>query len=415
MKFPSFCVVASVGSLIACGGEDPATSTQYVGMVGVAPGLDAGVAVPGSATPGTGAQPGTGQPSTPGTGSPTTDPGSNNNGNGGVCEVRSVDSGRVPPDMLIVLDRSGSMKNGGVNRWDPSVSALKMITSSFGSSVSFGLLAFPGTAMNAPPPMPTQDCSTITDIVAQIACIATEAAGGVATVDTCVAGSVEVPIGLNNGMAIASALDRMAPEGATPTAVSLKAAHDAIGSGMAALDDTVKAKYVLLVTDGAPNCSSAASTGGGRGGRGFDQQAVDQSVAEIAAMAKDGVKTFVIGYNTKSDAQLSAALDRMAQAGGTGDTQHHAIEDGNSLLAEFQKIAGAAASCELVLNTAPANPSFVQVKLDDMQINLNDPNGWTISADRRRITLQGSACAAVAGKERHQVSVHVLCEPVVLQ
>jgi Mg-chelatase subunit ChlD len=312
--------------------------------------------------------------------------------------------------MLIVLDRSGSMKNGNVNRWDPSVMALKMITSSFGASVNFGLLAFPGKA-STPPPMPTQDCSTITDLVAQIACIATEAAGGVARADTCVAGSVEVPIGANNGMAIGAALDRMAPEGATPTAVSLKAAHDAIGSGMTVLDDAPKAKYVLLVTDGAPNCSNTGSTGG----RGFDNQAVDQSVAEITAMAKDGVKTFVIGYNTKSDAQLSAALDRMAQAGGTGDKQHHAIEDGNSLLTEFQKIAGAAASCELVLNMVPANPSFVQVKLDDQQINLNDPNGWTISADRRRVTLQGNACSAVAGKEHHQVSVRVLCEPVVLQ
>jgi len=99
----------------------------------------------------------------------------------------------------------------------------------------------------------------------------------------------------------------------------------------------------------------------------------------------------------------------------TGDTKHHAIEDGMSLLTEFQKIAGAAASCEFTLDTAPSNPSFVQVKLDDKQINLNDANGWMISADRRRITLQGSACTAVSSMARHIVSVRVLCEPVVLQ
>jgi hypothetical protein len=259
--------------------------------------------------------------------------------------------------------------------------------------------------------MPGNDCSQILDIFERLACEALNIGSGIANVDTCVAGSVEVPIGPNNGMAIGSALDRMAPNGATPTAVSLKAAHAAIGSGLAAVDDAPKAKYALLVTDGAPNCSAPNSTGG----RGFDNQAVEESVAEITAMAKDGIKTYVIGYNTRSDQQLAAALDRMAEAGNTGDKQHRSIEDGNALLMEFQKIAGAIASCELVLNSAPANASFVEVKLDGNQINLSDPNGWIISDDRRRITLQGSACAAVASAERHLVSVRVLCEPVVLR
>jgi hypothetical protein len=212
----------------------------------------------------------------------------------------------------------------------------------------------------------------------------------------------------------------MSPNGATPTAATLKAAHTALGSVMAGPDMVVAPKYVLLVTDGAPNCTNGGGGGGGGGGGrggggGYDAQAVDQSVAEIAAMAKDGIKTFVIGYNTKSDARLSGALDRMALAGDTGDKQHHAIEDGMALVTEFQKIAGAAAACEFVLNTQPSDPSHVEVKLDGKQINLNDPNGWLISADRRRITVQGSACAALASKEQHLVSVRVLCEPVVLQ
>jgi hypothetical protein len=307
--------------------------------------------------------------------------------------------------MLIVLDRSGSMRTNGVNRWDPSVMALKTLTSSLGSTINFGLMAYPGKSMAA---MPAQDCSTL-PLLDQIACYA---AGGIATIDTCGAGSVDVPIGPNNGAKIGAALDSMAPNGATPTSATLKAAHTALGSGLTVLDDTTRPKYVLLVTDGAPNCSNAGSTGG----RGFDTAAVDQSVAEITAMAKDGIKTYVIGYNTKSDAQLNAALNSMAQAGGTGDQQHHAIEDGMGLLTEFQKIAGAAASCEFVLTTPPSDPRYVEVKLDGNAIKLTDANGWAISDDRRRITLQGSACTAVTAQgQKHNLTVRVLCEPVVLQ
>jgi Mg-chelatase subunit ChlD len=407
MKFPHFCLAVSLGTVACGGGEDPATST-VLQPVASASGLDAGTNVPGNVA----------APNVPvGSNVPTTVTGSggDGNGNGQVCEVQSVESGRVTPDMLIVLDRSGSMRNNGVDRWAPSVSALKQITSSLGGSINFGLMTFPGMSA-APPPAPTQNCAALTDLLEQIACFATEAAGGVANLDTCVAGAVDVPIATNNGGAIASVLDRMRPEGATPTAVTLKAAHASIGSGLVALDDVVKPKYVLLVTDGAPNCSTPQSTGGGgRGGGGFDNQAVEMSVGEITAMAKDGVKTYVIGYGTKSDAQLSAALDRMAQAGNTGDTQHHAIEDGNALLTEFQKIAGAAVGCDFALKKAPPDPSYVEVKIDGKQINLNDANGWTISSDRRRITLVGGACTAISSKEQHLLSVRVLCERVVLE
>lgn len=403
MKHLRLTLVLSFGAL-ACG-ADEGTSTSPADpltMGGASVQTGGGTIIAGGTTSG-----GAGSSTNPSNGVP---------GPGGstVCEAKTVGSGRVTPDMLIVLDRSGSMRMGNVNRWDPSVSAVKTITAQLGSTINFGLMAFPGMAGATASPIPMQDCNALTDIVDQLACIAGNAAvTGIQNIDSCGAGSVDVPIGPNNGAPIAAALDRMAPNGATPTAATLKAAHGALGASIAGPDDVVPPKYVLLVTDGAPNCAN----GGGRGGNngGIDPAAVDQSVAEITAMAKDGIKTFVIGYNTKSDAQLSAALDRMAQAGDTGDKQHHAIEDGNALVAEFEKIAGAAASCEFVLNTQPINASYVEVKLDGAQLKLNDANGWLLSADRRRVTLQGTACQAIAGMQQHTLSVRVLCEPVVLQ
>lgn len=405
MKHHSLWFMTALG-LLACGTDDSVSSV--VGLPSTAGaggnntpaaqgGAQGGGTQGGILPPVTGTGTGAGAPSTP-----------SSSNQGTVCEVQSVDSGRVAPDMLIVLDRSGSMRMGDVNRWDPSVSALKTITSSFGDSINFGLMAFPGRS--ATTPTSTQNCAAITNIVDQVACWTSQRAGSVGAIDTCAAGSVDVPIAPSNGAAIASALSGMAPDGATPTAATLKAAHDALGSVMVALDDVTRPKYVLLVTDGAPNCSDPASLG-----RGFDQQALDQSVAEISAMAMDGIKTYVIGYNTKSDPQLSGALDRMAQAGNTGDTQHRAIEDEQSLLAQFQQIAGVATSCELVLSSAPENPSYVDVRVDGNQVLLNDANGWTISADHKTVSLQGNACATLRSSAQHLVTVQVLCNPVSLQ
>jgi hypothetical protein len=165
--------------------------------IGARPGLDAGAVSSVPSSPGSTAN--LPNVSIPIGATSTVSP--SGGGNSEVCEVQTVDSGRVTPDMLIVLDRSGSMRNNGVNRWDPSVSALKTLSTSLGGSINFGLMAFPGASTVTAAPMPTQDCSGL-DLIAQIACLATQAAGGVATVDTCVAGSIDVPIAASNGPAI---------------------------------------------------------------------------------------------------------------------------------------------------------------------------------------------------------------------
>ncbi|HEX6241081.1 MAG TPA: vWA domain-containing protein, partial [Polyangiales bacterium] len=420
MKVQHYLYVAlSVGAL-SCAAEDPIES---VGSPSTTPGGAQGGAQAGAGTPGGVGGTGTtgsvgGTASGTGTAGGTAMPGGTGaippGAIGGVCQVQVVESGRITPDMLIVLDRSGSMRMGNVNRWDPSVMALKTLTSSLGATINFGLMAYPGNGMMMPT-MPQQDCSKLPLLSQeQINCIAMQAAGGINNV-TCGAGTVDVPIAANNGARIAMALDGMQPNGATPTAATLKAAHTAVGTGKEVLDGTTRPKYVLLVTDGAPNCSTPNSTGG-PGGQGFDNAAVDQSVAEITAMAQDGIKTYVIGYGTRNDQQLSAALNRMAVAGGTGDMEHRSIEDGMGLLDQFTKIAGQVASCEFTLNMATTDPRFVEVKLDGKVINLNDANGWVIADDRRRITVQGRSCAALsATDQKHSVAVRVLCEPVPLE
>jgi hypothetical protein len=135
-------------------------------------------------------------------------------------------------------------------------------------------------------------------------------------------------------------------------------------------------------------------------------------VAEIADMATKDTKTYVIGYQTAQDATLSGALDQMAAVGGTGDTKHRPVEDPMSLITAFRDIAAKAVSCSFVLMEKPRDPTFVQVTIDGMQINLNDPNGWVLSPDGLQITLQGSACQSIQGAGQHTVGVKVKCEVV---
>lgn len=331
-------------------------------------------------------------------------------GDGGICSATTVGTGRGAPDMLIVLDRSGSMQMNGVNRWTPSVNGIKSITASLQDRVSFGLMAFPGTGSGGGTGGGTAACDSITDFVQRLQCIIMNSGGGGGGAlggDACQAGSLNVPIAPNNAQVIAAALDAMRPNGATPTAITLKAAHEALGTGGSSSPDAPpRTPYVLLVTDGAPNC-----TGGSFGNGGQDPQAVTDSVAAIAAMAADGIKTYVLGYGTQNDATLKAALDQMAVAGDTGDTAHRPVEDEASLVQTFAAISGAVLSCDFKLDSAVNDKSFVLVTLDQKQLDVDTPNGWVLGADRQTVTLVGTACETIKDAG-HSVSVSVQCDPV---
>jgi hypothetical protein len=311
-------------------------------------------------------------------GSNTDDPGAGSNGDdgaassggGGTCEGFSIENGLVTPDMLIVLDRSSSMQSEGVDRWTPSVSGIKAITGELDDVIRFGLMAFPGRG----------------------------SAGGRGGM-SCAPGTLEVPIALGAAPVIATSLDGLSLIQSTPTAATLQAAHAALGADGSA-------KYVILVTDGAPNCSN------GRSGGGQDPAAVAASVAAITAMNSAGIKTYVLGYDTQNDAELKAALDQMAQAGGTGAAAHRPIEDEAGLIQEFRSIVGmAAVGCTFELKTPPSDPNFVRAELDGMKLELDADDGFVLSPGLDVLTVQGAACTKLQSTtEQHTLSVSVECE-----
>jgi len=311
----------------------------------------------------------------------------------GVCEVIRATADPQVPDMLIVLDRSGSMTEGG--RWNPSVSALKRVTQELQSQIAFGLAMFP-----QPPPDPTM---VLGDAFACFNAPDPQACLDMINLQACAPGGIVTPVAVDNAAAIGQVLDQTAPAGGTPTPETLQTIVTEYANQSVGPDSNVVLKYVLLVTDGQPTCPA---------GMGMDVTPadVDASNAAMDALTGAGVKTYVIGYdtNTPGNEMLAQVLDGFAQRGGTGDTMHRPVEDEDSLLAVLQSIASELVSCTYVLDTAPARADYVLVKLDGQQINLNEPDGWVLVGDRT-VEIQGAACSTLRSTGGHSIEVEVQC------
>jgi hypothetical protein len=327
------------------------------------------------------------------------------------CEKKVRTAGKTVPDFMIVLDRSGSMRPptidcrmpdivsafticlavdcndpmqamgpacGGTkvtDRWAPAVSAIKSLTMTFQGKVSFGLTTFPG-----------QGAST-----------------GAGQQNGCTPGTLRVPVGTNTAGAIATALDMTQPDGFTPTAGTLQAVLQQIMAKKTSPDEQVPPQYVLLVTDGAPNCIG--------GNSGMDAQAHQATIQAVDALAKAGVKTFVIGYDASVDPNLAKQLTEYAQHGGTNN--FFAVQDGPSLVSKFTEITNVVAECTYGLDKEPANKMFVRVELDKVSLPMDSPDGWSING--KTVTIAGAACTKLRdGSKTHTLAVTVECAPVII-
>jgi hypothetical protein len=307
------------------------------------------------------------------------------------CESIVLRSTPTVSNVLVVLDRSSSMYReagfgvAGVDRWNPAVAAIQNVTASLDDRVQFGLMLF------ANPDAP-------------------------AGMTLCGAGKVDVAPAPDTGPVIAAELtgDPNELTGSwTPTAVSLDAARTAL-VGLSGRS------YVLLVTDGAPNCNSDLD--GTRCRCGSDTMSCsdnprlcideDRTVAAVAALHDVGVDTFVVGYETSTWADV---LDRMAAAGGTGRTTHIPVDDEASLRTALTEIAGSVISCTVELSGPPDVVEFVHVTLDGVDVPhesvATGDASWAL-VDEHFVELRGSACSTLRDGGEHDLAIRRECQPL---
>jgi hypothetical protein len=333
-------------------------------------------------------------------------------GQGGGCGESPFEADPVLVDILLVIDKSLSMDAllGGSSRWDAMKTAINSAVSNSGESISYGLLLYPDNATCGVPAGP------------------------------------DVAIASDSATDIADALDAADPDGATPTASALAAALDYYTEGDGA--DLEGLKYVLLATDGGPNCNQDGDTCGiaqctfnieeafnpgvyeacnteTNCCDGDETQCLDDAdtVAAIAALEAAGVTTIVVGIpGTEAYASL---LDDMAEAGGSPNPDappsYYAVEDGDAggLSEVLESITmNLIRDCEFQLASDPPDPDEINVKVDGETVPYDEEGmeGWTWdeSTDPDTVVLVGDACTQVKEQGAESVEVTFGCPTIVI-
>ncbi len=194
------------------------------------------------------------------------------------------------------------------------------------------------------------------------------------------------------------------PSGPTPTALSLRLVRD----WFLAHVDLVGDRYVILATDGGPNCNTMADpttcrcTGGPSLCASSNIYArincldAEPAISEVRMLASMGVRTFVIGLNGTQD--FADVLNQMADAGGrprADMTRYYNATSATELVSELGRVTQALADCTLRLEMAPPDPNLVDMRLDGHSLyrDVRHMNGWDWGDDtHREIVFYGATC-----------------------
>ncbi len=328
----------------------------------------------------------------------TKPPGCGQKADGSFCDCVDVPLFAEPPNMYFVLDRSGSMAQE--DKWSKVRVVVAQIFRSLGPRANFGVSVFPGLEANS--------CTPAREVVPL---------------------SPGDPPGSTDGPTTTKLLTTTstAPEGGTPTAQALRAALDALRKA--------KGKsFVILATDGGPNCNAAAVCnvdqcmpnidnvpGCSPSGasccdppNGARESCLDAgpTLSAVTALKNAGFPVYVIGL--PGTAAYASLLDQVALSGGTalaGSPKYYAVAstaDNTALLKALKQIAAKiVATCEFKLTSEPSQANLVNVYLDEVVLPKDQVNGWTING--ATVTLVGQTCAKVLSGEVLDVRIITGC------
>jgi hypothetical protein len=302
--------------------------------------------------------------------------------NGDACPPTTFNANNLPPDLLIVLDRSGSMDedstgmscNGGCganSKWTLMTAAINQVVAQSETQVNWGLKFF-GSGSGA----------------------------------TCnVANGASVAPAPMTAAAIAAAIAAPANQPATRTPT--RAAELSAGTYLASLTDT-NPKYILLATDGLPNCPVMGNTANG------DEMGAIAAVSTVAGM---GFPTFVIGIAADALVGATATLNSMAVAGmkpRMGTPQYYSVTTTADLAAALMAIQGMAAlPCQFQLGGVPTDPAQVSVSVGGQTV----PNStWMYGPGNRSVIFPdtGPTCMMLKSGAIRDIKINLPCGVTVI-
>jgi hypothetical protein len=344
------------------------------------------------------------------------------------CFAQDVVAEVTIPNVVLVLDKSGSMVSdpGGywdadgddadddgfvdgdpnmtpatpkVTRWNSLYSVVDQIVTGFDDRMDFGAVLFPSKSA-------TKDYSAA-------ACP--------------VNAEPEVPVGESQAQQILQTIPGAADtmfQGGTPAASGVETAVAAL-AGL----DPERPQYLILITDGAANCAADAPDNNTR------FEVYDERLAEVVAEANaGGILTFVVGIDIKNttspmikdgnpdNTNTYEKLNMVAEAGGMprpGDEKFYNTVNQVELQTALEGIVDVITSCVFPLSM-PLKPNYhVQdITVDPQGDGLmygEDPvtdcateSGWRYTDETRSaIELCGDACSLY--KQTGEVDINFKC------
>ena len=296
---------------------------------------------------------------------------------GGGCGAEEFQIEAIPPNMLVVLDRSCSMRRdlmnninlAGPNKWTFAVDAINQLTTNFNGKIRWGLTLFPDTT------------------------------GG-----DCGQGAPAVPVAAGTETAIQTLLnnatnqsDANYPSG--PCVTNIDSAIEQ-ASTQPELMDTSRENFAVLITDGK---QAGCNKFGGDSG----------TEMMLAQMFAAGISTFVVGFGGGSSID-PAQMDKFAIAGGvpnSGNRKYYKADNAAQLDAALAAIAASVIGCTYTLDNEPENENDVFVFFDNQSVP-RDPaltEGWQYDPATKQLTFYGAACTQLKSGSVMDVDVVFGC------